>query len=135
MAEVVDPFDLPRRMHSAARIIRDQARLNAAAFSRRIPAATDVHGGDSIGDFYIEIRTNGQMAPNAAPFEWAEHHPLFGSPHGRNAGTRHRYYDHKDWYRQPYRPYMSEAVIEKAEEAVEELANVIDDWCHDLGFH
>lgn len=56
----------------AAEVFRDQARANAAKFSRRIPPATNVTG-------YLEeqamVWTDGVAAPNAAPFEFGERHP------------------------------------------------------------
>lgn len=134
MAAVPDERHLRERLRRAGDMVARQAKINAAAFSRRIPAATHVRGADAPGDTYVDILTDGDLAPNAAPFEYAEHHPLFGSPHGRNAGTRSRYDNPRDWYRQPHRPYMTSALYAKAEEGTEEIAKVVDDWGHDLGF-
>lgn len=76
----------------AAEIFAAKARANAAKFSRRIPAATYV---DPYTEEQAQVVTDGTMAPNAAPFEFGERHPLFG--------------DRKHWYKQPTRAYMSRA--------------------------
>lgn len=116
----IDERDLPDRLRRAAKLIADQAKVNAAGFSRRIPAATRISGATRPGDDYVEIVTNGDEAPNASPFEDAEWHPLWGN-------KRHE-------YQQPHRPYMEDAVNQKSDAAVNEIANVIDDWAADLGF-
>lgn len=115
----IDERDLPRRLKRAAKLVCDQAKVNAS-FSRRIPAATSVRGADKPGDEYVEVFTDGNLAPNAAPFEYAEYHPLWGN----------RKYE----YRQPHRAYMSDALIQRANAAAEEIAQAVDDWGHDLGF-
>lgn len=76
----------------AAEILAAQARRNAAAFSTRIPAATVVAG---LAEQQAAVVTDGAAAPNAAPFEFGERHPLFG--------------DKKHWYKQPLRAYMNRA--------------------------
>lgn len=77
---------------AAAEVFAEQARVNAAAFSTRIPAATGV---EALNEQTAAVVTDGGAAPNAAPFEFAERHPLFG-----NRGH---------WYRQPRRAYMDRA--------------------------
>jgi hypothetical protein len=89
----------------AAEVFLEQARRNAAKFSRRIPAATYVSGYQ---DQQAMIVTDGDAAPNAAPFEFAERHPLWG--------------DRAHWYKQPRRPYMSRAASSKA--TVEKAADI-----------
>lgn len=76
----------------AAQVLCDQAKVNAAKFSKKIPAATYVEGLESLE---CEVVTDGTMAPNAAPFEFGERHPLFG--------------DRSHWYKQPTRAYMDKA--------------------------
>lgn len=80
----------------AAKLFLAQARKNAAKFSRRIPAATYVAPYE---EQQAQIVTDGVAAPNAAPFEFGERHPLFGDRH--------------HWYRQPRRSYMSRAATNK----------------------
>jgi hypothetical protein len=78
------------------------------------------------------VQTNGKKAPNAAPFEFGERHPLFGmtgKPGGR--GPLGKGY----WFKQPTRPYMETAARNKLDEAAREYSRVIDDWAHDAGFH
>lgn len=77
---------------AAAEIFAEKARQIAAKFSRRIPAATYV---DPYTEQQAQVVTDGVEAPNAAPFEFGERHPLFG--------------DRKHWYKQPTRAYMSRA--------------------------
>jgi hypothetical protein len=119
----IDPKDEDRRMKEAADIIRDEARRISSSFSRRIPAATHTRQGPR----YTEVVTDGNAAPNAAPFEFAENHPLFA-----RKGTK-RYRDSK-WYKQPHRPFMAEAVDAKKDDAVAKAAEVVNDWMHDLGY-
>lgn len=87
----------------AAEIFRDQAKKNASKFSRRIPAATYVQGTDEQRALVV---TDGVAAPNAAPFEFAERHPL-NYPNQVKALNRHgRAFN---WVKQPRRSYMSNA--------------------------
>lgn len=81
----------------AAEIFAARARVNAAKFSARIPLATFVEGVD--GD-HAQVVTDGVLAPNAAPFEFGERHPLFGN--------------RQHWYKQPTRAYMSNAATNNA---------------------
>jgi len=77
---------------AAAAVFAEKARANAAKFSTRIPAATFVKAVD---EQQALVMTAGNEAPNAAPFEFRERHPLWG--------------DRKHWYAQPLRAYMSNA--------------------------
>lgn len=109
--------DETKRLQSAAEIIAREARSISSTFSKRIPLATRVvtdHDGK------VSVFTSGTDAPNAAPFELPERHPLFG--------------DKEHWYEQPHRPYMEEAGDRKADAAAEEYANVCDDWAKTLGW-
>lgn len=106
------------RLRQAAQIIANAAKRNAAAFSRRIPPATSVGGGLSGKGVYV--RTNGNKARNAAPFEFGERHPLFG--------------DRNHWYATPHRPYMEDAAEQTLDRAAEAYAEVVDDWAQQLGF-
>jgi hypothetical protein len=98
----------------AAAVFLAQAKKNASRITKtrgpatRIVANTFVSG---TGEQAAEVVTDGNAAPNAAPFEFGERHPLFGN-------RRH-------WYPQPRRSYMSNAassskVKEKAAEAYAE---------------
>jgi hypothetical protein len=115
----VDPRDAQRRMENAGDIIEQRVKAAAAGFSRRIPAATR---RDQVGPNANEVTvsTDNLAAPNAAPFEFAEHHPLFGN--------------HRHMYRQPKRPYAARGLEAAADAAVEETARMVDDWAEDLGF-
>lgn len=85
------------------------ARELAATFSSRIPAATGVY---LTSEDSAIVATNGSEAPNAAPFEYGERHPLFG--------------DREHWYKQPVRPYMDEAANRGAEAAMNAYAKLAD---------
>lgn len=98
----------------AASIFQAQAKKNAARFSTRIPAATYVQGYQ---DQEAMVVTDGSAAPNAAPFEFGERHPLWG-----------RWVTGKG--KQPRRSYMSNAatnagVIENAAEAYAEAERIL----------
>lgn len=117
-----------KRVKEAAKIIRDEAARIAAGFSRRIGPATRVMGG--VDGVYVQ--TNGRQAPNAAPFEFALRHPLWGmtgKPGGR--GPVGKGY----WREQPHRPYMEAAARNKIDEAARAYSRVIDDWAQERGFH
>lgn len=92
----------------AAEIFAEVARRNAAPFSTRIPAATSAVPLDEQRAMVV---TNGDAAPNAAPFEFAERHPLFG--------------DRQYWYTQPMRQYMSRAANNPV--AIEAASDVYGD--------
>ena len=64
--------------------------------SQRIPAATYVAPFD---EQQAVVFTDGVLAPNAAPFEFGERHPLFGNE--------------RSWWPQPLRPYMNRAASNK----------------------
>ncbi len=92
------------------------ARAISAGFSRRIPAATGVFG-DVAG---VAVVTDGAVAPNAAPFEFAERHPLFG--------------DREHWYPQPHRPYMDEAAVAAYGAGLNEYAKILDPMTDRAGY-
>lgn len=104
------------RIEAAAKIIADQAKLNAS-FSKRIPAAIHVNVLD---DDHAEIVANGFEARNAAPIEYGERHPLWGN----------RDY----WYPTPHRPFMERALAQKANAAAQEASKVVDDLAADEGY-
>jgi hypothetical protein len=91
----------------AAGVLSRQAKANAASFSRRIPMATYVAG---FSENQAMVVTDGAAAPNAAPFEFGERHPVFGN---RNV-----------WRKQPLRPYMNRAATGPA---LDEAADVYAD--------
>lgn len=100
----------------AGQEIAKAARGIAAGFSRRIPVATGVYG-DSYG---VAVVTDAVIAPNGAPFEFAERHPLFG--------------DRDYWYAQPRRPYMTEGAAVAAGAALEEYARILDPMTERAGY-
>lgn len=109
----------------AARIIAERARVISSAFSRRIPAGTHVVVKTN---GIVAVRTEGAIAPNAAPFEAAELHPLWA-----RVGSVRYLYSH--WGKQPYRPYMLQAALQKLDDAAEAYADeVIDDDLRAAGF-
>lgn len=63
--------------------------------STRIPPATAVV---PVGEQVANVETDGESAPNAAPFEFGENHPVYGRP------TVSR--DKWTWRKQPKRPYL-----------------------------
>jgi hypothetical protein len=77
---------------AAAELFAAKARANASNFSTRIPPATTA---EPYGEQEAQIVTDGTAAPNAAPFEFGERHPLFG--------------DRAHWYKQQTRAYMNRA--------------------------
>ena len=103
---------LTKKLQEAAEIVATEAKRIASSFSKRIPLATTVK---TSADGSVKIETDGTMAPNAASFEDAQRHPVYG---------------HMDrWVKQDSRPYMTIAfemhkgeVDQKAVEWAEELA-------------
>jgi hypothetical protein len=93
-----------RSVMMAAELFSAAAKANASKFSKRIPAATSAV---PYNEEQAMIVTDGVAAPNAAPFEFGERHPLWGN--------------RKYWKKQPTRAYMNRAarnpgVIEAAGE-------------------
>ena len=79
----------------AAEIFAATARAKAAKFSTRIPAATSAV---PLGEQEAMVWTDGHAAPNAAPFEFGERHPVFGN--------------RKVWRPQPRRAYMNRTALD-----------------------
>jgi hypothetical protein len=94
----------------AAEIFATKARSIAAKFSTRIPAATHV---EPLNEQTATVVTDGKAAPNAAPFEFGERHPLWG-----------RWVTGKG--KQPTRAYMNRTANDSAtlDEAADVYANV-----------
>ena len=115
LGQVMDK-ELRTRLENAAKRVCDEAKSVAATFSRRIPAATSVQSNSR----QVSVVTDVTLAPNAPAFEYGERHPLFGNR------------DH--WYKQPTRAYMTIAVSRKANAAMDEIANVVDDYAKKEGF-
>ena len=112
--------DLARRLREAAQIIADQARVNAAGWSVRVPPSIRVTGGGVT----ISISSN---APPAYPNEVeGVKHPVFG---GR--GTKR---PKAPWVLNQYRPFLAPAADEKADAALEAFSKVIEDWAREHGF-
>lgn len=111
---------MPDRLMEAAKIIAEQAKQNAAAWSARIPGSIRVSGS------YPEIIIRAS-APPAYPNEVeGVRHPVFG---GR--GTRH---PHAPWVLNQHRPFLAPAADQKADSAAEKFADIIDDWAVKAGF-
>lgn len=86
----------------AAAVFMMKARANAAKFSTRIPPATTVQGYDEQKAMVV---TDGAAAPNAAPFEFRERHPVFADKDLPR--------DEWTWRYQPRRSYMGNAATNK----------------------
>lgn len=97
--------DVRESVLKAAEVFLVQARKNAMRFSTRIAPATHVTG---LGEHQAMLVTDGTAAPNAAPFEFGERHPLYGN-------RRH-------WYKQRTRAYMSRAASNKT--AISKAADI-----------
>lgn len=111
---------------AAAKVFCDLAKSISSRRSRRIPIATKVsdQGGNE-----VDVVTNGDIAPNAAPFEYAEMHPLWAS-----VGST-RYDRPDDWRRQPLFPYMDMAMNAGLDAAAQKYGDItIDGWLKELGW-
>lgn len=107
--------DLTKRLKNAAELVRKQAAANAA-WSRRISAslAVVVQNGS-----IVDVVSRGSIAPMNSVFEYGDDHPL-------NYPTQRR--PPRQWGPTPHRPFLSDAVDEQEDAALDEIANVIDDW-------
>lgn len=102
---------LTSKLQEAAEIVAAEARRIASSFSKRIPLNTTVQ---TSADGSVRIITDGRTAPNAASFEDAQRHPVFG---------------HQDrWVKQDSRPYM-EIAFEIHKDEVDKKAV---EWAEDL---
>lgn len=108
------------KLREAARPILDAAKASAGAYSARIPASLSIGGGGR-GVFIV---ANGSVAPNAAPFEIPERHPLWAT--GPRSGWQ--------WRVQPHRPFLEIGAEQGSAEAMRIFATVIDDWTRQLGW-
>jgi len=111
---------VPDRLLEAAKVIADQARNNAAGWSARIPPSIRVSGS------YPEvfIRSGAPPAyPNEVP---GVRHPVFG---GR--GTRR---PDAPWVTNQHRPFLAPAADQRANQALEKFAQIIDDWAIKAGY-
>lgn len=105
-----------KALKNAAQEYRKRAAANAAPYSRRIPASLRVVDTGSS----VFVIADGTIAPNAAPFEGPEEHPLFGN---RNY-----------WYMQPHRPFMSDAARQGSDSAMDKYAQSVYDYAESKGF-
>lgn len=107
-----------KRLRIAAEIIAEAARVTGSTVgksgSTRIPKSIKV---TSTGRA-VFIVADGNIAPNAYPFEKGSSHPLFG--------------DREHWYKMKKQPFLEEAADATASKAVEAFAEVIDDWVRQL---
>jgi hypothetical protein len=110
-------------LSKAAEIISTRAKEIASTRSRRIPAATHVTEANGI----VQVKTEGSIAPNAAPFEAGELHPLWARV-GSNK------YNHGDWGRQPLFPYMMMAAEETLDQAAEAYGDSLYAYVRILGW-
>ena len=113
-------------LNEAARTFAKAAQKISSAFSTRIPAATHVVPSVDQGRT-ASVITEGQLAPNAAPFEAAEAHPLWA-----DIGSWR--YDHDKWGRQPLRPYMLEAAETAAQDACYDYSESVIDYMAKTGW-
>ena len=112
--------DLARRLREAAQIIADQARVNAAGWSVRVPPSIRITGGGVT----VSISSGAPPSyPNEIP---GVRHPVFG---GR--GTKR---PHAPWVTNQHRPFLAPAADEKADAALEAFSKVIDDWAAEHGY-
>jgi hypothetical protein len=108
------------RLLEAAKVIADQAKVNASGWSKRIPPSIRVSGS------YPEVFIR-SAAPPAYPNEIpGVRHPVFG---GR--GTRR---PHAPWVTNQHRPFLAPAADQRADQAAEKFATIIDDWAIKAGF-
>jgi hypothetical protein len=107
----------------AANIICRRAQLISATRSRRIPAATHVTSNAGM----VAVITDGVVAPNAAPFEAGELHPLWAK-----VGSWR--YDHFKWGKQPFFPYMMEAASTELDNAAIAYSESVYEYAKTLGW-
>jgi hypothetical protein len=109
------------RLMEAAKVIAEQARNNAAGWSARIPPSIRVSGS------YPEI-TIRSAAPPAYPNEVpGVRHPVFGGRGTKRPGA--------PWVTNEHRPFLAPAADQRINKALEEFAELIDDWATRLGYH
>jgi hypothetical protein len=121
-----DP-DLMARLREGAEAIRRAAAL-FAGWSERIPATGHVDNG--FGPDEVRVVFGGPAAPHAITFE-APHAPYWKHPVFAR-GPRSSWW----WVAQiPPRRFLLPAVDAYADEAVHKLAQVVDDWALEFGFH
>lgn len=101
----------------AAATIRDKIKQVAAAMpSKKIPPTLRSYVRGGIG-YVAAGGPQGRTAPNAAMFETeGARHPLFA--HGPKGTDGWR-----NWYDQPYRPFMEEGAEISAQDAAEKFAD------------
>lgn len=107
----------------AAEKISTRAKIISGTFSRRIPIATHV----TVNNGVVAVITDGSIAPNAAPFEGGELHPLWA----RVGSWR---YLHFKWGQQPLRPYMMEAAASELDNAAVTYAKSVYAYAGSLGW-
>ena len=111
---------MPDRLMEAAKLIAEQAKQNASAWSRRIPGSIRVSGSYP----EIVIRASAPPAyPNEMPDIW---HPVFG-----RRGTK-RFA--KPRVENKHRPFLAPAADQRGDAAAEKFADIIDDWAIKAGF-
>lgn len=107
--------ELKPQLRLAGNLVADQAMVNAATFSRRIPGAISVSSRlTSTGGVYV--RVSSKKAPHARPIEGTQgntsfRHPVFG--------------DSDVWVAQPTHPFLFPAVRQKRPEAMTLIASAV----------
>lgn len=107
------------RMRAAAMIIARQAKLLAAVWSVQVPPSVKVQARGWTATISSGV---GPSYPNEVI---RVRHPVFGPTLKR---------PNPPWVTNAHRPFLAPAADLKADEAAKEIANVVDDWCHDLGY-
>jgi len=110
---------------NAANVFSKEAQKISSAFSTRIPLAT--HAVPSFDGVHASVITEGSIAPNAAPFEGGETHPLWA-----HIGSWR--YVHFKWGTQPLRPYMLEAAESAAQDACFAYSDSVIDYLVKTGW-
>jgi len=114
-------------MRAAGKIIADEARRLASAWSKQIPPEIRVEARTGA----VSIRSHtGPSYPNEMP---RVRHPVFGfGTTGNEWSATHR--PSPPWVTNAHRPFLAPAAAAKADDAAAEIAKTIDDVCHEMGF-
>lgn len=106
--------ELKPQLRLAGNVVADQAKANAAVFSKRIPPAISVSSRlTSTGGVYV--RVSSIKAPHARPIE--------GS--GGNTTFRHPVFGTDTWVEQPTHPFLFPAVRQKRPEVMALVASAV----------
>lgn len=109
--------DLSFRLKQAGDVIKRRAAEISSTWSARVPASLET----IVEDEAVVVRANPEIAPQARAFEMGLRHPL-------------NYPNQRSWGRTPHRPFLEPAVDEQADNAVQKVSMVVEDWTRKLGF-